>query len=105
MLHEPSRIRREVRPIKHCRPMLLYNLGALAVNAGSDTMSASIACSLKSSGISRITHDLLPRHRKHRRFDGDDPALVKIRMRWDQALRQAVARLPDIRFPKPPPGR
>jgi putative proteasome-type protease len=42
---------------------------------------------------------------KHRRFDADDPALVKIRTRWDQALRQAVSRLPDIRFPKPPPGR
>src|SRR5581483_1969728 len=35
---------------------------------------------------------------RHRRFEGDDPALVKIRTRWDQALRQAVLRLPDIRF-------
>src|SRR6185437_7899081 len=35
---------------------------------------------------------------RHRRFEGDDPALVKIRLRWDQALRQAVLRLPDIRF-------
>lgn len=36
--------------------------------------------------------------RRHRRFAQDDPALVKMRTRWDQALRQAVNRLPDIRF-------
>src|SRR5436190_13688138 len=42
--------------------------------------------------------------KRQRRFDSDDPALVKIRMRWDQALRQAVARLPDIRFKTPTPG-
>jgi putative proteasome-type protease len=35
---------------------------------------------------------------RHRRFQADDPALAKIRLRWDQALRQAVMRLPDIRF-------
>ena len=33
-----------------------------------------------------------------RRFDADDPDLNKIRTRWQQALRQAVARLPNIRF-------
>ena len=33
-----------------------------------------------------------------RRFAADDPDLVKIRTRWEQALRGAVARLPDIRF-------
>ncbi len=33
-----------------------------------------------------------------RRFTADDPDLVKIRMRWEQALRQAVQRLPTIRF-------
>ncbi|MBC7785447.1 MAG: peptidase [Burkholderiales bacterium] len=36
--------------------------------------------------------------RRHRRFVHDDPALVKMRTRWDQALRQAVAKLPDIHF-------
>jgi putative proteasome-type protease len=35
---------------------------------------------------------------RHRRFEPDDPALVKIRTRWDQALRQAVVKLPEIRF-------
>jgi putative proteasome-type protease len=35
---------------------------------------------------------------KHRRFDADDPDFVKIRIRWEQALRQAVLRLPDLRF-------
>jgi putative proteasome-type protease len=35
---------------------------------------------------------------RHRRFEADDAALAKIRLRWDQALRQAVLRLPDIRF-------
>ncbi len=35
---------------------------------------------------------------RRRRFSGEDPDLVKIRTRWDQALRQAVVRLPDIRF-------
>ena len=38
---------------------------------------------------------------RHRRFEADDPALVKIRTRWDQALRQAVLKLPDIRFSAP----
>lgn len=35
---------------------------------------------------------------RHRRFLPDDPDLAKIRLRWEQALRQAVARLPDMRF-------
>jgi predicted proteasome-type protease len=33
-----------------------------------------------------------------RRFLADDADLVKIAMRWQQALRVAVARLPNIRF-------
>src|ERR1051325_9016202 len=33
-----------------------------------------------------------------RRFAASDPDLIKIGMRWEQALRQAVARLPQIRF-------
>ncbi|HVT90140.1 MAG TPA: hypothetical protein VHD56_14900 [Tepidisphaeraceae bacterium] len=33
-----------------------------------------------------------------RRFMADDPDLQKIRTRWEQALRQAVQRLPTIRF-------
>jgi putative proteasome-type protease len=37
---------------------------------------------------------------RHRRFNEDDPDLGKIRLRWQQALRQAVLRLPDIRFRK-----
>jgi putative proteasome-type protease len=39
---------------------------------------------------------LLFEHR--RRFTEHDPDLLKIRSRWQQALRQAVARLPNIRF-------
>ena len=35
---------------------------------------------------------------RQRRFGNDDPDLAKIRMRWEQALRQGVARLPDLRF-------
>jgi putative proteasome-type protease len=35
---------------------------------------------------------------RQRRFMPDDPDLAKIRNRWEQALRQAVARLPDLRF-------
>src|SRR5207248_6752149 len=35
---------------------------------------------------------------RQRRFMIDDPDLVKIRVRWQQALRQAIARLPQIRF-------
>jgi putative proteasome-type protease len=35
-----------------------------------------------------------------RRFNADDPDLNKIGTRWQQALRQAVARLPNIRFPE-----
>ena len=35
---------------------------------------------------------------RHKRFDTDDPGLLKIRSRWEQALRQAVLKLPDIRF-------
>src|SRR5687767_9246514 len=39
-----------------------------------------------------------------RRFDADDADLTKIRMRWQQALRGAVARLPNIRFKAHKPG-
>jgi len=35
---------------------------------------------------------------RQRRFASTDPDLVKIGSRWQQALRQAVARLPQIRF-------
>jgi putative proteasome-type protease len=35
---------------------------------------------------------------RHRRFENDDPDLAKIRVRWEGALRQAVQRLPDVRF-------
>ena len=35
---------------------------------------------------------------RHRRFLPEDPDLAKIRLRWEQALRQGVARLPDMRF-------
>jgi putative proteasome-type protease len=35
---------------------------------------------------------------RHRRFDADDPSLAKIRLRWQQALRHAVQRLPEVRF-------
>jgi len=33
-----------------------------------------------------------------RRFGADDPDLAKIRLRWEQALRQAVQRLPNVHF-------
>lgn len=36
--------------------------------------------------------------RRQRRFPADDPALTKMRQRWEQGLRQAVSRLPEIRF-------
>jgi putative proteasome-type protease len=36
--------------------------------------------------------------RRQHRFADNDPGLVKIRMRWEQALRQAVLKLPDVRF-------
>ncbi|HEX8912389.1 MAG TPA: hypothetical protein VF796_08510, partial [Humisphaera sp.] len=35
---------------------------------------------------------------RHRRFSSDDSDLQKIRVRWEQALRQAVLKLPDVRF-------
>ena len=35
---------------------------------------------------------------RRRRFSAGDPDLVKIGVRWEQALRQAVLRLPQIRF-------
>ena len=35
---------------------------------------------------------------RHRRFLDDDPDLAKIRVRWEQALRLAVLRLPNLRF-------
>jgi len=35
---------------------------------------------------------------KQRRFAADDPDLNKIRVRWEQALRQGIARLPNIRL-------
>jgi putative proteasome-type protease len=35
---------------------------------------------------------------RFRRFEADDAALAKIRTRWDQNIRQAVSKLPAIRF-------
>src|SRR5204862_7859772 len=35
---------------------------------------------------------------RQRRFSENDPDLAKIRIRWEQLLRQAVLRLPDLRF-------
>ena len=35
---------------------------------------------------------------RYRRFMEDDPDWQKIRTRWQQALRGAVARLPNLRF-------
>lgn len=35
---------------------------------------------------------------RQRKFPENDPDLLKIRTRWQQALRQAVARLPNIRL-------
>ena len=35
---------------------------------------------------------------RHRTFSAGDPDLNKIRIRWEQALRQAVLRLPQLRF-------
>jgi putative proteasome-type protease len=35
---------------------------------------------------------------RHRKFPENDPDLIKIRTRWQQALRQAVQRLPNIRL-------
>ena len=37
-----------------------------------------------------------------RRFAADDPDWMKIRSRWDQALQQAVQRLPAVRFREAP---
>jgi putative proteasome-type protease len=45
--------------------------------------------------------------RRQHRFALNDPALVKIRTRWEQALRQAVLKLPNVRFkvqPESPAG-
>jgi len=39
---------------------------------------------------------------RHRRFLADDADLNKIRVRWEQALRQAVLRLPNLRFRSKP---
>jgi len=35
---------------------------------------------------------------RQRRFAADDPDLAKIRSRWEGALRQAILRLPELRF-------
>src|SRR5436190_3109350 len=35
---------------------------------------------------------------RHRRFTADDPDLIKIRVRWEQALRQGISKLPEIRL-------
>src|SRR5688572_11000608 len=35
---------------------------------------------------------------RQRRFEADETAWMKMRARWDQALRQAIGRLPAIRF-------
>jgi putative proteasome-type protease len=35
---------------------------------------------------------------RQRRFTSDDPDLNKIRQRWEQALRQGISKLPELRF-------
>jgi putative proteasome-type protease len=35
---------------------------------------------------------------RHRRFKEDDSDLAKIRVRWEQALRQAILRLPNVQL-------
>ena len=35
---------------------------------------------------------------RQRRFSENDADLMKIRTRWEQALRQAILRLPELRF-------
>lgn len=42
---------------------------------------------------------------KRRRFNADDPDLLKLRARWEAALRQAVQKLPEIRFRVKPGGK
>jgi putative proteasome-type protease len=42
---------------------------------------------------------------RKKRFEADDAGLMKIRTRWEQALRQAVLKLPDIRFKQPGTGK
>src|SRR4051794_20195571 len=39
---------------------------------------------------------------RHRRFGADDADLHKIRVRWEQALRQSILKLPEVRFRKKP---
>lgn len=39
--------------------------------------------------------------RRQRRFGAEDPLLSRIRRQWDESLRSAVARLPDIRLAPP----
>src|SRR5437762_2898489 len=39
---------------------------------------------------------------RHRRFKEDDADLGKIRIRWEQALRQAVLRLPNVQLNRRP---
>ncbi len=40
---------------------------------------------------------------RKKRFENDDPGFMKIRTRWEQALRLAISKLPEIRFKAPPP--
>jgi putative proteasome-type protease len=35
---------------------------------------------------------------RHRRFANDDPDLLKVRTRWEQSLRVAVQKMPNLRF-------
>jgi len=39
--------------------------------------------------------------RRYRRFDATDPDLVEIRADWEQALRKAIAELPQVEFAAP----
>ena len=39
--------------------------------------------------------------RRYRRFDATDPDLVEIRADWEQALRKAIAELPQVDFAAP----
>jgi putative proteasome-type protease len=96
----------QIGEIKYGRPILdrgirfektsLEEAAKYALLSLDSTMKSNVTVGPPIDLLAYETDHLAVTHQ--RRFDADDPDLNKIRTRWQQALRGAVARLPNIRF-------
>jgi putative proteasome-type protease len=96
----------QIGEVKYGRPILdrairfdtttLEDAAKLALVSMDSTMKSNVTVGPPVDLLAYPNDDLA--FRNVRRFGADDPDLAKIRSRWEGALRQAVLKLPGIRF-------